>query len=67
MAALLDALPPPDRALLTWLHLEDRSVEEIAALTGWSRTAIKVRAFRARRRLRGAARALTGSPEVGDE
>ena len=30
---------PPDRALLTWLHLEDRSVEEIAALTGWSRTA----------------------------
>jgi len=67
VGALLDALPPPDRALLTWLHLEDRSIEEIAALTGWSPTAIKVRAFRARRRLQGAARALIGRPEVADE
>jgi len=67
VGALLDALPPPDRALLTWLHLEDRSVEEIAAMTGSTRTAIKVRAFRARRRLQAAARALTGRPEADHE
>jgi len=67
VGALLDALAAPDRALLTWLYLEDRSLEELAALTGWSRTRIKVRAFRARRRLQAAARALTGAPEVGDE
>jgi RNA polymerase sigma-70 factor, ECF subfamily len=64
--ALLDALPPPDRALLTWLHLEDRSLEEVAALTGWSRTRIKVRAFRARRRLQAAARLLTGREASGE-
>jgi RNA polymerase sigma-70 factor (ECF subfamily) len=67
VGALLDGLPPSDRALLTWLHLEDRSVEEIAALTGWSRTRIKVRAFRARRRLQGVARRLTAGPEQTDE
>ena len=67
VGTLLDALPPSDRALLTWLYLEDRSLEEIAQQTGWSRTRIKVRAFRARRRLQGAARILTEPPEPGDE
>jgi len=67
VGALLDGLPPSDRALLTWLHLEDRSVEEIAAMTGASRTAIKVRAFRARRRLQRAARVLTGRAEAEHE
>jgi len=33
-------------------HLEEKSVEEIRALTGWSRSAIKVRAFRARARMK---------------
>jgi RNA polymerase sigma-70 factor, ECF subfamily len=49
---LLDALPPKDRLLMQWLELEDRSVNEVATLTGWSKTLVKVRAFRARRRMR---------------
>ncbi len=59
---LLAELPPSDRLVLTLLDLEGRSVAEIAALTGWSRTLVKVRAFRARRRLRSAAERLGGEP-----
>jgi RNA polymerase sigma-70 factor (ECF subfamily) len=49
---LLAALAPRDRLLLTLLHLEGRSVEEVKALTGWNGTLIRVRAFRARQKLR---------------
>jgi len=56
--ALLSELPPDDRLLLTLLSLEERSLEEVAVLTGRSRTVLKVRAFRARRRLQQAARRL---------
>jgi len=49
---MLGQLSPDDRLLVTWLHLEDRSIEEIHSLTGWSRAAIKVRAFRARAKLK---------------
>ena len=50
--ALLVRLPPKDRLVLTLLDMEERSVAEVSAITGWSRTLVKVRAFRARRRLR---------------
>lgn len=50
--ALLAELPPADRLVLTLLDLDRRSVAEVAALTGWSRTLVKVRAFRARLRLK---------------
>jgi RNA polymerase sigma-70 factor (ECF subfamily) len=59
--ALLAELPPDDRLLLTLLSLEERSLEEVAALTGRNRTVLKVRAFRARRRLRDSARRLLSS------
>ena len=49
---LLAQLRPDDRLVLTLLDLEQRPVAEIAGLTGWSRALVKVRAFRARRRLR---------------
>ena len=52
---LLAELSPDDRLVLTLLDLEQRSTAEIAQLTGWSRTLVKVRAFRARRRLRAVA------------
>ena len=48
----LSRLPPAGRLVLTLLELEDRSVKEISALTGWSVPLVKVRAFRARRELR---------------
>ncbi len=49
---MLTQLSPEDRLLVTLLHLEERSVQEIHHLTGWSRTAIKVRAFRARAKMK---------------
>ncbi|MFM1769631.1 MAG: hypothetical protein RJA22_2160 [Verrucomicrobiota bacterium] len=49
---LMETLRPQDRLLIQWLHLEGRSIEEIRQRTGWNISMIKVRAFRARRRLR---------------
>ena len=50
--ALLGQLPPRDRLVLTLRYVDDRSVEETAALTGWSETMVKVQAWRARGKLR---------------
>ncbi len=58
MHKLLATLEAPDRLVLQWLDLEGRPVKEISALTGWSASLVKVRAFRARRRLRKAAEQL---------
>jgi RNA polymerase sigma-70 factor (ECF subfamily) len=49
---LLEQLSPPARLVITLLEIEDRSVKEIAALTGWSVPLVKVRAFRARKEMR---------------
>lgn len=51
---LLDTLAPADRMVITLLMLEERSVAEISELTGWSKTLVKVRAFRARLKLKRA-------------
>jgi RNA polymerase sigma-70 factor (ECF subfamily) len=48
---LLDQLKPEDRLVIRLLDLEQRSVAEISAQTGWNQTLVKVRAFRARRKL----------------
>lgn len=48
---LLQRLPVNDRLVLTLLYLESCSVEEIAAQTGWSKTNVKVKAWRARKHL----------------
>jgi RNA polymerase sigma-70 factor, ECF subfamily len=61
MLRLLDTLSANDRMVLSLLHLEEKSTDEIAALTGLSRTLVKVRAFRARRRLRAAFEQLEAS------
>jgi RNA polymerase sigma-70 factor (ECF subfamily) len=49
---VLEHLSPAARLVLTLLEIEDRSVKEIATLTGWSPTLVKVRAFRARAEMR---------------
>jgi RNA polymerase sigma factor (sigma-70 family) len=48
---LLDQLEPRDRLVLQLLDLEQKTLIEIREITGWSITLIKVRAFRARRKL----------------
>jgi RNA polymerase sigma-70 factor (ECF subfamily) len=50
--AALAQLSPKERLVITLLELEERSVQEIAGLTGWSAANVKVRAFRARAALR---------------
>lgn len=49
---LLEQLPPRDRLVLTLRYVEDRSVEETAAVTGWSQTMVKVQTWRAKRKLK---------------
>lgn len=49
---LLSTLSPEDRLIIVLLDMEERGVAYISQLTGWSQPMIKVRAFRARRKLR---------------
>ena len=48
---LLDQLKPNDRLVIQLLDLEQKTIAEISAETGWNQTLVKVRAFRARRKL----------------
>jgi RNA polymerase sigma-70 factor (ECF subfamily) len=48
----LAQLPAEDRLVITLLELEEKPVREIAGLTGWSESNVKVRAFRARQKLK---------------
>ena len=49
---LLEMLTPSDRLVIHLLHIEERSVEEVQQITGWNRSVIKVRAFRARQKMK---------------
>jgi RNA polymerase sigma factor (sigma-70 family) len=49
---LLATLKPSDRMLVTWLHLEGCTMEEVRERTGWNIALIKIRAFRARHKLK---------------
>lgn len=49
---LLAALKPAERMIIDLLYLQDRSVAEIQALTGWGASLVKVRAFRARQKMK---------------
>lgn len=48
---LLGQLKPDDQLVIRLLDLEQKTLAEISTMTGWSQTLIKVRAFRARRKL----------------
>lgn len=52
VAKVLEQMSPAGRLVITLLEIEERSVKEIAALTGWSVPLVKVRAFRARAEMR---------------
>jgi len=55
---ILQTLTPDDQLVLTMIDGEDASVKEVAAITGWSESKVKVQAFRARRRMREAVERL---------
>ena len=52
VARVLDMLSPDARLVITMLEIEEYSVKEISAFTGWSVPLVKVRAFRARAQMR---------------
>src|ERR1700686_209680 len=49
---LLELLKPVERLVIDLLYLQGRSVEEIRKITGWSAATVKVRAFRARQKMK---------------
>lgn len=49
---LLAGLPPSDRLVLSLFYLEEKSIAEIAELTGWTESRVKVTAHRARVKLK---------------
>ena len=48
----MDQLKPKDRLLVQLVHLEEKTIKEVQQITGWSEPVIKVRAFRARQKLK---------------
>ncbi len=55
---VLKTMSPDDRLVLTLIDGEGYSMKEIAAMTGWTESKIKIQAFRARRRMREATEKL---------
>jgi len=57
---LLSVLSPEDQQALLMIDGEDASIKEVAEATGWSESKVKVRAFRARKKVREAMEKLLG-------
>lgn len=55
---VLATLPADDQLVLTMMDGEDASVKEIVEATGWSESKVKVKAFRARKKMREAVEKL---------
>jgi RNA polymerase sigma-70 factor (ECF subfamily) len=49
---LFSRLPPRDRLVLTLMYFEEMDTKVIARMTGWTRSMVKVQAYRARNKLR---------------
>ena len=57
---VLAVLSPEDQQALLMIDGEDASIKEVAEATGWSESKVKVRAFRARKKVREAMERLLG-------
>jgi RNA polymerase sigma-70 factor (ECF subfamily) len=49
---LLATLKPAERIVIDLLYLQEKSVAEIREITGWSAALVKIRAYRARQKLK---------------
>jgi RNA polymerase sigma-70 factor, ECF subfamily len=49
---LLQSLKPAERLVIDLMYLQSRSIDEIRKMTGWSGALVKVRAFRARNKMK---------------
>jgi RNA polymerase sigma-70 factor (ECF subfamily) len=59
---LLEMLKPAERLVIDLLYLQGRSVEEIHQMTGLGTAAIKVRAFRARQKMKAQLKKIGAMP-----
>ena len=64
---LLSVLSPEDQQALLMIDGEQASVKEVAEATGWSESKVKVRAFRARKKVREAMEKLLGGKAATTE
>jgi RNA polymerase sigma-70 factor, ECF subfamily len=62
---LLSVLSPEDQQALLMIDGEQASIKEVAEATGWSESKVKVRAFRARKKIREAMEKLLSSRNSG--
>ena len=65
VATMLAALKPAERLVIELQYLQEKSVDEIGALTGWSKAVVKVRAFRARQKLKAVLSRLSEKEAYG--
>ena len=63
---LLSVLSPEDQQALLMIDGEEASIKEVAEATGWSESKVKVRAFRARKKIREAMEKLLSSRNSRD-
>ena len=64
---LLGVLSPEDQQALLMIDGEQASIKEVAEVTGWSESKVKVRAFRARKKIREAMEKLLGSKALSSQ
>lgn len=60
---LLASLAPAERLIVQLIELEQKSIAEVAALTGWNSGVVRIRSFRARQKLKALYRQLEGEAE----
>jgi RNA polymerase sigma-70 factor, ECF subfamily len=60
---VLEILPPEDSLILQMIDGEGASIKEASAATGWSESKVKIKAFRARRRMREAVQKLLNAKD----
>lgn len=58
---VIETLPPDDRLVLILIDGDGASIKEVAEITGWSESKVKVQAFRARRKMRASVEKLLNS------
>ena len=60
---VLETLPPEDVLILQLIDGEGASIKEASETTGWSESKVKIKAFRARRRMREAVQKLLNAKD----
>jgi RNA polymerase sigma-70 factor, ECF subfamily len=63
VSRVLETLPPEDSLILQLIDGEGASIKEASAATGWSESKVKIKAFRARRRMREAVQKLLNAKD----